>query len=90
MDAATFWTAVGAIGTCVAAVVAVIALWDGTTKGIHLQGRWKGDLGDLWGFDILLRVEKATVQGRIDWKLVECPSDLPWAPLACTSSCIKS
>jgi hypothetical protein len=79
MDAATFWSAVGAIGTCVAAIAAVITLRPRTKKFVRLQGRWKGDLGDEREFVIDLRIEKGQIEGRIHWKLVECPPSLPWA-----------
>ena len=72
MDPVTFWSAVGAIGTCIAAIAAVIALWPrgGGVKVIQLQGRWKGELGDEWDFLAGLRVEKGRVQGQIRWKLI--------------------
>src|SRR5258708_36172524 len=81
MDPVTFWSAVGAVGTCVAAVAAVIALWpEGKgIKGIQLKGRWKGDLGDEWDFLAHLRVDNGRVEGNVHWKMIECPPSLPWA-----------
>jgi hypothetical protein len=81
MDGATFWSAVGAIGTCIAALVAVLALLGipFRTKSIKLEGQWKGELGDEWDFVALLKVERDKIKGRIHWTLVECPPALPWA-----------
>lgn len=72
--------AVGAIGTCIAALVAVLALLGipFRTKSIKLEGQWKGELGDEWDFVALLKVERDKIKGRIHWTLVECPPALPW------------
>jgi hypothetical protein len=81
MDGTTFWNAVGAIGTCVAAVVALLAYAHGwfRIRSIRLQGRWKGDLGDEWDFVAEQSVDRGRVKGRIRWTLIECPASLPWA-----------
>jgi hypothetical protein len=81
MDPATFWTAIGAIATCVAAAAAVFAnrSMKKRPKYIRLEGRLKGDLGDEWNFLSDLRVNDSTASGRIHWTLIECPPSLPWA-----------
>ena len=79
MDAATFWSAVGAIGTCVAAAAAVYALWPPAKKSLRLTGRWKGDLGDQWDFVAELNVTKGLAEGKIRWTFIECPPSLPWS-----------
>lgn len=81
MDPATFWTAVGALGTCVAAAATVMTLFltRKPIRFIQLQGRWKGDLGDEWDFQADLHVQGTRIEGKIRWKLTECPGSLPWA-----------
>src|SRR5690242_12060662 len=91
MDAGTFWTAAGAIGTCAAAAVTVIAFWRTTKKSIRLSGRWKGELGDEWDFV----AEMSLAYGHGAGNGLECDrrkpaltaSALPWG--ASPPSCIR-
>jgi hypothetical protein len=81
MDGATFWTAVGSIAGCVAAVATILALLRSrkTAKFIQLRGRLNGKLGDQWDFVADLEVKDGKAEGKICWTLVECPPSVPWA-----------
>jgi hypothetical protein len=93
MDAATFWAAVGAVGTCVAAVITVLLYWKPQPHKrtaedlpppppapvLAFTGRWAGEKGDLWDLQAELEVFGSQVKGRIRWTLVECPPSLPYA-----------
>ena len=70
----------GAIGTCVAAVAAVVPFGRGGVRFIQLQGRGKGDkYEDEWEFHRDLRVKNGRVQGKLRWKWLKCPPSLPFA-----------